>query len=427
MHISRTNPTTTETKLTIKAEASELAKAKDLALKKFAPQVKVPGFREGKVPAELVEKNVNPNLLQTEVIEETINKLYASAVRQENLRPVANPEVAIKKFVPFTELEFDVTIPTVGGIELADYKKIKVPKEPVKIEAKDVDGVIKSLQQRAAERQDVDRAAKDGDQVTIDFKGTDSKGDPVAGADGKDYPLVLGSKAFIPGFEENLVGMKAGDTKDFTITFPKDYGVKALQSKKVTFSVTVSKVSEIKEPVVDDNFAAAVGPFKDVAGLKEDIKKQLAFEREREAQTKFENELLARIAEKTKMDIPQLLIDEQIDRIENEEKQNLMYRGQTWEEHLKEEGVTAEEHREQKREAAEQRVKVGILLSEIAESENITVTPEEIEVRLQLMRGQYQDPAAQAELAKPEALRDINARIMTEKTLAKLTEYATKG
>lgn len=424
MHITCTNPEPTITKLIIKAEAKELAKAKELALKHLAPQVKVPGFRAGHVPPEIIEKNVDQNALQSEVIEHTINTLYASAVRQEDLRPVANPEIAIKKFVPFTDLEFEAVIPTVGKIKLADYKKIKQKKPEVKVESRDVDGVIESLRSRAAERKDVTRAAKEGDEIIFDFKGTDSKGEAVAGADGTDYPLVIGSNTFIPGFEPELVGLKAGDEKSFTVAFPRDYGVKALQGKKVTFAVTAKKVAEVVLPELDDQFAAAVGPFKTLNDLKEDIEKSLNYEKEREADTRYENELLQKIADKSEIEIPKLLIDEQIERIEQEEKQNLAYRGQTWEEHLKEEGVTAEQHQEQKRPAAEQRVKVGILLAEISEAEGVEVTPEEIEIRLQLMKGQYQDPAAQAELNKPEALRDIENRIRTEKTLEKLRGYA---
>jgi len=424
MLITHTNPTPTETKLIIKADTEDLVKAKKIALKKLAPEVRVTGFRDGKVPPELVEKNLNPNILQSEVIEETINKSYAAAVRQENLRPVANPEVAIKKFVPYTELEFEVVVPTIGKIILADYTKIKASKQELAVVAADIDKVISSLQQRAATYNAVERAAKNGDQVTIDFKGTDTAGKPIAGADGTDYPLVLGSNSFIPGFETNLVGLKKLDTKKFDVTFPKDYGASALQNKKVTFEVTIKQVSEVIEPKVDDNFAASVGPFKNVADLKTDIKKQLTMEREREAINQLQDDILKQIAQKSTIEIPKLLIDEQIDRIEEEEKQNLIYRGQTWEEHLKEEKVTAEQHHEQKRQAAEERVKVGIILSEIAEAEKIENTPEEIEVRLQIMRAQYQDPAAQAELAKPEALRDINSRLMTEKTLEKLTEYA---
>ena len=426
MHIQRSNPTPTETKLVIRAGLAEITKAKNFALQKLAPQVRVAGFRDGKVPLEMVEKNLNPNILQSEVIEEAINRIYSGIIRKENMRPVANPEVTIKKFVPYTELEFDVTVPTIGAIKLADYKKIRLAKEVVGVDAKAVSDVIESLRTRAASHKPVERAAKSGDQVLIDFKGTDAKAAPVQGADGKDYPLSLGSNAFIPGFEDNLIGAKAGETRTFKITFPKDYGVRALQGKTVTFEVAVHKVSEVELPDINDDFAAAVGPFKDVAALKEDIKKQLTFERERESATRFENELLEKIASKSTVEIPQVLIDEQIDRIENDERQNLTYRGQTWEEHLKEEGVTAGEHREQKRPAAEKRVKAGIILSEIAEAEKIEVTPEEAEIRLQIMKAQYQDPAAQAELAKPEALRDINARLMTEKTLEKLTGYAAK-
>lgn len=426
MHLNISNPDSTTTKLVIRADKAELEKAKRSALKRLATQVKVPGFREGKVPPAVVEKSIDSSVLQSEVLESVINNLYMTAVRQEKLRPVTNPEVSIKKFVPFTDLEFEASVPTVNKISLADYKKIKLVKKPIKITEEDVKNVIKSLQTRAANRTEVKRAAKPADEVTLDFKGTDAKGNDVAGADAKEYPLVLGSNSFIPGFEEEIVGLKSGDEKTFKITFPKDYGVKALQGQKVTFAVKIHKVSEVAEPKVDNDFAAAVGPFKSVKELKDDIKKQLQLEKDRETDTQYENELLEKIAEKSDIEVPKLLVDEQIDRIEQEEKQSIIYRGQTWEEHLKEEGVTADEHREQKRPAAEQRVKIGIILSEVGEIENITATPEEVEVRLQLMKGQYQDPASQAELNKPEAVRDIETRIRTEKVLAKLKEYASK-
>ena len=424
MHISKSNPTSTEAKLVIKAEAKELLKAKENVLSQLAPGVKVPGFRAGHVPPAVLEKNVDPNTLQTEVLQEAISKLYASAVRQEDLRPVANPEISIKKFVPFTDLEFEAVVPVVGNIKLADYKKIKLAKPEIKIEAAEVTGTLDSLQSRAAERKEADRAARNNDEVTIDFKGTDAKGEPVNGADGQEYPLVLGSNSFIPGFEDNIIGMKKGDIKSFTVTFPKDYGVSAMQNKKVTFEVTVKKVAEMIKPKIDDDFAAAVGPFKTLKELKDDIKKNLKIERERAAEQQYENELLQKIADKSVMDIPGQLVDDQVERIENEERQNLAYRGQTWEEHLKEEKVTAEEHKAQKRPAAEQRLKVGIILSEVAEAEGLEVTPEELEVRMQIMKGQYRDSVAQAELDKPEARRDVANRILTEKTLEKLKTYA---
>lgn len=425
MHISKVQKSPNEVEITITANEADLSPVKLNTLKKLAPQVKLPGFREGKVPMNLVEKNLDQAAFQSEFLDAAVNALYNQALNQENLRPVGNPEMSLTKFVPFTTLEFVLTVPVIGDITLPDYKKIKLAKAPVKIEAKEVTDVISSLQKRMAERKAVERAAKDGDETLIDFKGTEEKGEAVAGAEGKDYPLTLGSNTFIPGFEANIIGMKPGDKKTFDITFPKDYGVNALQSKKVTFAVTLNTVNELVEPKADDDFAAKSGPFKTMAELKEDVKKQLQIERQQEANRTYEETLLKTIADKTKMSVPKQLVDEQIERIENEEKQNLMYRGQTWEEHLKSEGVTADEHKEQKRAAAEDRVRIGIVLSEIAEAEKIVVTPEEFEVRMQVMKGQYQDATAQAELQKPEVQRDILARMMTEKTIETVTKYAT--
>ncbi|CAN5387269.1 trigger factor [soil metagenome] len=425
MHIVKTTKSPNEVELTITANEADLSPVKQRTLKKLAPQVKLAGFREGKVPLNLIEKNLDQAAFQSEFLDAAVNALYNAALDQESLRPVANPEMSLSKFVPFTTLEFTLTVPVIGEIKVGDYKKIKINRPTVKVEAKEVTEVLQSLQKRMAERKKVERVAKDGDETLIDFKGTDKNGEAVNGAEGKDYPLSLGSNTFIPGFETNVVGMKPGEAKVFTITFPKDYGVAALQSKKVTFEVTLKSVSELIEPKADDAFAASAGPFKTLVELKEDIKKQLLKERESEIERNYEETLLKAIADKTKISVPKQLTDEQIERIETEEKQNLVYRGQTWEEHLAAEGVTVEEHKEQKRPAAEDRVRIGIVLSEIAEAEKIVVSPEEFEVRLQLMKGQYQDATAQAELNKPEVQRDVLARMMTEKTIEKLKSYSS--
>lgn len=426
MQVKVSHPTKTEAVITIIAADVELKNIKEHVLGHFQGSVKVPGFREGKIPSNILEKNLDPSSLQSKFLEEAIEQLYTQALQAQKLRPVDRPEIAVKKFVPFTTLEFEATVPVVGEIKLADYKKVKKTRPKVTLTAKDVDEVIASLRARAAEKTDVDRAAATGDQVYIDFKGVDAKGKPVNGADGKDYPLLLGSKAFIPGFEENLVGLKANGEKTFTLKFPKDYGVKALAAKDVTFTVSVTKVQEVKEPKLDDEFAAKVGPFKTVAELKADIKKQLALERQQQADRAYENELIQAISNKSSLEVPKVLVDDQIERMEQEERQNLTYRGQTWQEHLEEEGVDAEQHKEQKRPQAEERIKASLVMAEIAEQEGLEVTPEELDVRMQLLRGQYQDPAMQAELDKPEARRDVAGRILTEKTLEKVVGYASK-
>lgn len=413
----------TEATLTIVAHEADLSPLKQHVLQHFQNRVKVPGFREGKVPPALVEKHVDPAQFQSEFLEEAVSQMYSQAVAETLIRPVGRPEVELKKFVPFTELEFTVKVAVIGEIKLGDYKKLKVKQPEVQITADDVNDVIKSLQIRMAEKKDVNRAAQETDQVWIDFTGVDTKGQPVQGADGKDYPLVLGSNTFIPGFEPALIGLKAGDTKTFDVTFPKDYQVQALANKKVTFTVNVTKVQEVVQPKVDDAFASKVGPFKTVVELKSDIKKQLKIERENQAKREFENELVKTLAAQSEVEVPEQLIEEQIDRIEQEERQNLVYRGQTWEEHLKEEGVTAEEHREQKREVATERVKMGLVLSAVADAENLNVTPEELEIRIQVLKAQYQDAAMRTELDKPENREDIAARLLTEKTLSKLASY----
>lgn len=425
MQVQRTDLEPTKVKFLIKADKKEITSAKELALKHLSPQVKVAGFREGHVPLAVVERNVDQNALQSEVIEHTINNLYASTARQENIRPVANPEISIKKFVPYAELEFEAVVPVVGKIKLADYKKIKLAKNPVKVTVKEVDEVIDTIRTRTAQRKEVKRASKANDELVIDFKGTDAKTkEPINGAEAKDQPITLGSNAFIPGFETELLGLKAGESKTFTITFPKDYQVELLKGKKAIFEVTVNKVQELVLPELDDNFAAATGPFKNVKEFKEDVKKQITLEKNNEENARFETELLEKIAEKTDIEIPEILIDEHVERIEEEEKRNLMYRGQTWEEHLKEEGVSEQEHKQQKRPTALLRVKIGIILAEVSEREKIEVKKEEVEARLQAMKEQYRDPQAQAELDKPEALRDIDSRIRTEKVLAILTKYS---
>jgi trigger factor len=425
MQVKSEQPTPTSVKLTVTGASDELENIKQHVLNDLSKSVKVPGFREGKAPANLIEKQVDQATMQAQFLDHAVNDLYGDVVRQENLRPISQPQISVTKFVPYSTLEFTAEVEVVGDIKLADYKNIKLTPKKIEVGAEEVTTVINNLRQRAAIKTDVDRPAKKGDEVTIDFNGTDSKTkEAIPGTDGTGYPLVLGSGNFIPGFEEELIGAKVGEERTFDVTFPKDYGVADLQSRKVTFKVMIHKVQELQEPKLDDTFAASVGPFKSVADLKADIKKQLKAEKEQEAWRAYDNELLEKIASKSTVSIPKALVEEEIDRIEDEEKRNLVYRGQTWQEHLDAEGLTAEQHREKQRAGAELRVKGGLVLGEISQKEGIEVTPEELEVRIQLLKGQYPDPTMQAELDKPESRRDIHSRMMTEKTLDALRAYA---
>lgn len=427
MQVTRKNTSDTKTVLTINASEARLDPIKQKVLQKLSGQVKVAGFREGKVPLNMVEKHADPQLLQSEFIDEAINQLYIEAAQAEKLRPVDRPQVTLKKFVPFTSLEFEAEVEILGTVKLPDYKTIKKTRKTVSITDKDISEVLENLKTRVAETKEVKREAKNGDKVWIDFKGTDAKGEPIKGADGKDYPLLLGSDTFIPGFEKNLVGIKPGESREFMLAFPKDYGVKALASKKVTFKVDAKKIEEVTDPKLDDAFAVKVGPFKSLSELKSDIKKQLTIERQGQAEQEFEAEIVREIASKSKLNIPQVLIDEQIERLMQDLRQNLAYRGQTFPEFLEQEGKTEEQFKtEVLTPDAELRVKTGLVLAEIASEEKLDITPEELDTRMQALKTQYTDKAMQEQLETPEAKRDIASRMLTEKTIKKLVAYTEK-
>lgn len=419
-----------ETKLKIHVAVSVeiLKQAREHAVRNLGKNVKVTGFREGKAPAHLIEKNIDQGLLQSEFIEEAINHSYPEAVTKENIRPVLQPQISLTKFVPFSTVEYTAEVEILGEVKLADYKKIKKVRPVAEVTDEEVAKVIENMQRQMAEKTEVDRAAKTGDEVWIDFEGTDEKGEPVSGASGTDYPLALGSNTFIPGFEDNLVGLKTGEKKSFTLTFPKDYGVKAMQGRKVTFACTVKNVKEVTLPKVDDEFVKKVSPVKTVKELKEDVKQQLSIEKQRQSDNDFEAEVINEVTDKSEVTLPEGLVNEQVEIVLNELKQNLTYRGMTFPEYLENNGMTEEQQREKEiLPEAKRRLKAGLVLSEISEREKIMVTEEELEVRLQALKDRYKnDPQMMAELDKPENRRDITARLLTEKTIVMLVDQVTK-
>lgn len=422
MQTQRTNPSNTEVKMIISANEADLKPIKDQVVARLSQGVKLPGFRSGKAPQALIEKNLDQNLLQGDFLDEAMTQLYARATSREKIRPVTRPEVTVKKFVPFTELEFEVKAGVVAKIELPDYKKIKVKAEPVSVTAKDVNEVLESLKTRLADKDEVKRPAKNGDEVMIDFVGKDTAGKPIESADGKDYPLLLGSKAFIPGFEEGLAGTKAGDEKVLKLTFPKEYGATQLAGKKVNFTVKVKAVAALVKPEVDDAFAAKVGPFKTAEELKSDIKKQLTAEKERESRANHQEAVLKAVSDKTKLEMPQTLVDEQISHNLEHARRDATQKGQTFQELLKVEGKTEENFKKDLEPGAREQLKASLLLAEVAEQAGLEVTAEEVEHQIGHLKEQYKDEAMQAELDKPENRKDIASRILSEKTVNYLIE-----
>lgn len=414
----------TKVELTISLGSEELSAAEQVALTKMAADVKVPGFRKGKVPVSVAAKHVNPAVLQEQTLDNALSKAVAEAFMAEKIQALDRPAVDVKKFVPGQELEFTAEVEIIPPVKLGNYKKLKAKRQAVKVEDKEVEEIITRMRENFTEKTEVKRAAKEGDEVVIDFTG--KKDDvPFDGGAAKDFALKLGSGQFIPGFEEGVVGHKAGETFDLKLTFPKDYHAKELAGADVVFTVTLHKVNELSLPEVNDEFAAKCGPFTSADELKADIKREITAQKEREADEKLKDDLVGELAEASKVALPELLIDDQIRSIEQDLMQNLMYRGLTLDSYLQTQKFTDKDdwRAKEARPAAEKRVKAGLVLAELSKELGVEVSHEELSAQIEAMKQQYgKDPKIAERFNDPNVHRDIANRMITDKTVEKLIE-----
>lgn len=416
--------TDTKVELTISLDSKELKAAEQVALTKLAKSAKVPGFRKGNVPASVAAKHVDPNALSQQTLEDALSKAVAEAFTAEDIQALDRPSVEIKKFVPGSELEFTAESEVLPKVKLGDYKKLKAQKAKTSVTAKDIDEIIERMRQGLAEKIDVTRAAQKEDEAIIDFVG---KKDDVAfdGGTATDYSLVLGSNSFIPGFEEGIIGKKPGDTFDLELEFPKDYHSADLKGAKVTFSTTLKSLKEAKLPEVDDEFAAKSGPFTSVKELKDDIKRELTQQKEREAGEKLKDELVGELVEVSTIPVPQVLADDQARNIEQDMTQNLVYQNISLDQYIENQGFNDKNDWLEKevKPAAEKRVKAGLALAELSKELKIEATSEELADHINLYKQQYaNNEEALKQFEQPEVQRDIANRLLTEKTVDKLVE-----
>lgn len=413
------NLSDTKVQVTITLGAAELADAEQIALTKLSKTTKVPGFREGKVPAGVAAKHVNPQALQEQTLDDAISKAVAESFTKEGIRAIDRPSVDVKKYVPGEQLEFVAEVEVLPKITLGDYKKLTTKPEKVTVPAKEITDVLDRMRQGYAEKKEVERAAKDGDEVVIDFVG---KKDDVAfdGGTATDYTLSLGAGQFIPGFEEGIVGHTAGETFDLDLAFPKEYHSAELAGQKVVFTVTLKKVLEPELPALDDELAKKTGQFESLAELKDDIKRELTKQREQAAQDTYKDALITELIEKSDVPVPEVLIQDQMRSIEQDFQQNLMYRGMTIDGYIQSQGYKdVDEWREKElKTAATRRVQAGLVLAEVTKAENLTLTEEEISEHVELHKQQYaNNPEMVKQLETPEARQDIANHFLTEKTI----------
>ena len=418
----------TRVRATIKVEATELKAAEQVALKKLSKTVKVNGFRKGHVPLEVVKKNVDPNALAQETLENALSRAVAESFIENKLQALERPEVEVKKFVPGESLEFTAEADVLPKVELGDYKKLKATEKKISVAKKDVDEVVERIRKSMAEKKEVKRAAKLGDEAVIDFVGK-KDGEAFPGGTGNDYPLELGSGSFIPGFEEAIVGLKAGDKKDIELTFPKDYHAPDLKGKKVVFETTVKKINEKVLPELNDEFAAKTGPFTSMSELTADIKRELEAQKKREASDELKDSLVKQLVAKSNVAVPAVLREDQVRSIEQDLMQNLMYQGLSIEQYWEQKGYKDRDAwvKAEANEAADNRIKAGLVLSELSKVLKIEATADELADHLNTYRKQYaNNPEMAKRFEEPEVQREVANRLITEKTVDELVKLNTK-
>ena len=403
--------------ITVTLDNKDLKPAREKALAKLAKEVKVEGFRKGKVPTEVAAKFIPENDLNAETIDIAVRSTVIEAFRKESKSPLVLPSVNVTKYVPGESAEYTAVADIVPEVKLGDYKKLNVKHEDVKITAKDVNGILENLASSYAEKKVVRRAAKLTDEVIIDFVGK-KDGEAFKGGSAKDYHLVLGSKSFIPGFEDGIVGHESGDKFDLKLTFPKDYGVKDLAGAKVVFEVLLKQVNEVTKAKIDDEMAKKCGPFKTLAELKDDIKKNLEAQSKHQAQEKLKDQLVAELVKVSKVPAPEILIDDQVKMIRDDMTRNAAAQGMSFEDYLKANQETVEGWEKEARKIAETRVKASLALQTLAVEQKITVSDDLVNAKIAELRDVYKkSPEALKSLKDPNVKMDIKNRMIIEATL----------
>lgn len=412
--------------LTIEVPAEEVNKALDQAFKKVVNQITVPGFRKGKVPRQIFEKRFGVEALYQDALEIIIPEAYSKAVDETGIFPVDYPEIGdFESFEKGKDFTFTATVTVKPEPKLGEYKGLEVKKLSTEVTDEEVEEQIQNLLNRKAEY-DIkeDEPIVEGDIAVIDFEGF--LGDEAfEGGEGEDYPLEIGSGQFIPGFEEQLVGLKAGESKDIQVTFPEEYHAEELAGKDTTFKVTVKEVKTKVLPELNDEFAKEADPeVESVEELRNKIKEQLAEQKKNEAESTLHDELVEKAAENAEMEIPEAMIHNEIHRMIDEFAQRLQMQGISLDLYYQFSGQTEEDLHEQFREDAETRVRISLTLEAIAKAENIEVTQEDIDKELEKMADQFKMDKEKIITALGGTTELLENDIRNQKTVEFLVENA---
>lgn len=397
-------------KLVIEASAEEFEAGLNAAYNKNKNKISVPGFRKGKAPRKMIEQLYGSQIFFEDAANEIIPDAYADAAKESGLDIVSQPKVSIEQLEAGKPFIFAAEVAVRPEVELGEYKGVEVTKADAEVTDADVEEELKKVQDQNSRTVSVeDRAVKDGDMAVIDFEGF-IDGEAFDGGKGENYPLTIGSHSFIDTFEEQMIGMNIGEEKELNVTFPEDYHAENLKGKPATFKVTVKEIKEKQLPELDDDFAQDVSDFDTLAEYKDDLKKKIAERKESEAKAKKESEAIEKVVEAAKMDIPQAMIDTQVNRMLEDFAMRLQQQGLSVEQYFQYTGMTADKIMEEMKPEAVKRIKNSLVLEAVAKAENIEVSEEEFEAELQKMADMYK-----MEIEKiKEFMQDAEAKQMKD-------------
>ena len=415
-------------KLTIEVSAEDLDKAMQNAYQKAKGKIAIPGFRKGKAPRKMIEQMYGKGIFLEDAANALIPEHYSKALEECDLEIVSQPEIDVVQAEPGKAFIFTAEVAVKPEVTLGDYKGLEVPKSEVEVTDEDVDAEIKKEQEKNSRTVTVeDRGAENGDITTIDFEGF-VDGVAFEGGKGTDYPLTLGSGSFIPGFEDQLVGAKAGDHVEVNVTFPEEYQAAELAGKAAVFQCDVKKVEAKELPELDDDFAQDVSEFDTLAEYKEDIKKNLTDKKEKEARAAKENAAVDKAIENAQMEIPDAMVDTQVRQMINDFASRMQSQGLTMEQYFQFTGMTVEKMQEEMKPQALKRIQTRLVLEKIAETENIQPTEEEVNEEISKMAEMYKMEADKLkELLGDRELEQMKKDMAVQKAVTLVADEAKEA
>lgn len=409
-------------KFEVKVEADKFKEALTRAYKKNIKKFNVPGFRKGKVPMSVVKKYYGVEVLLEDAVNFSIEGSYAEALKENNVRPVDFPKVEVVQAEEGKDLIYTAEVTVYPEVELGEYKGLNVEKKTYEVTEEEVSAKLKEMQEKNARVEVKEGAIENGNIAVIDFKGF-IDGVAFEGGEGHDYSLEIGSGSFIDNFEEQLVGAKAGDKVEVNVTFPESYGKEELNGKPAKFEVEVKEVKAKELPVLDDEFAKEVSEFETLEALKEDTTKKLEEANTARAEREYEEAILSSVVENAKMDIPAVMVEQEIDRMVQNLAQRLQYQGLTLEQYFQFTGTDAEKMREYMKENAENKVKTELVLEALQKAEKMEVLDEELKEKATEVSKLYgANDEKMVELLLQNQREALVADVMTSKVINFLKE-----